>query len=292
MGFRHNSEYSVKANGVSKKRIRASSSLRPLAKLLQEGQFNTSHGGTIDVPRPLELFIKKDGSSACTVKFPPDEEGEKRLLELCEPASFGKGSEEVLDPEYRQALRLNGDKFSMNFELQSTTLLEDIKAALCPDRDNVSLTAELDKLNVYTKGGFFKDHRDTPRGNNVIGTLVLVLPSAFEGGDLVVAGSGSEEQAAVFSWPEETKWDAFSLYQSTSTASLYCMRLYLAKSWSGRIELCFPACTISKWPEKLGFLIYTKGVNRHWAISSHAEMAAVAEMDFVVVKKRYHPLKS
>ena len=180
-------------------------SMRPLAKLLKEGQFNSSHGGTIDVVKPVELYIKGDGSNGTTIRMPPEAEGQKRLLELCEPASFGKGSEEVLDPEYRQALRLDGDKFLLNFELQSTSLLEDIKAALCPDRDNVTLTAELDKLNVYTKGGFFKDHRDTPQGNNCIGSLVLVLPSDFEGGDLVVAGSGPEALPATFAWPEKSK---------------------------------------------------------------------------------------
>ena len=220
-------KYSVRANGLSKKRIRAAPSLRPLTKLLKKGKFNTSHGGTVDVIKPLELFIKKDGGSACTVKFPLDEEDEKRLLELCEPASFGKGSEEVLDPEYRQALRLNGDKFVLNFELQSTSLLEDIKAALCPDRDNVSLTAELDKLNVYTKGGFFKDHRDTPKGNNFIGTLVLVLPSAFEGGELVVAGNGKKD--AMFSWPEKTKWVEFSLHLSGSFPTVLCRTLSALK---------------------------------------------------------------
>ena len=105
----------------------------------------------------------------------------------------------MLDPEYRQALKLDKSKFFFNVELHSTSLLDEIKAALCPDHSNIVLTAELDKLNVYTERGFFKEHKDTPRANNFIGTLVLVLPSAFEGGELIVQNtnaSAAEEQPA------------------------------------------------------------------------------------------------
>jgi hypothetical protein len=39
------------------------------------------------------------------------------------------------------------------------------------------------KINVYGEGGFFKRHVDSPRDvKNMIGTLVVCLPSEHEGG--------------------------------------------------------------------------------------------------------------
>jgi hypothetical protein len=46
----------------------------------------------------------------------------------------------------------------------------------------MSIKLELDKINIYQKGGFFNSHRDTPK-LNMIGTLLLILPSEFSGGN-------------------------------------------------------------------------------------------------------------
>ena len=43
-----------------------------------------------------------------------------------------------------------------------------------------------DKLNVYQKGDFFKDHIDTPRGVNMFGSLVICLPVYHIGGKFVL----------------------------------------------------------------------------------------------------------
>ncbi|KAF8425078.1 hypothetical protein L210DRAFT_3567602 [Boletus edulis BED1] len=45
---------------------------------------------------------------------------------------------------------------------------------------------ELYKLNIYGKGDFFKAHKDTPRSQDMFGSLVVVFPSAHEGGQLVL----------------------------------------------------------------------------------------------------------
>ena len=90
--------------------------------------------------------MHEQDSGATIISLPPTEAEQEQLLKVCEPASFGKCSEEVLDPEYRQALKLDSSKFSFNADLHSTSLLDEIKAALCPDHGNIVLTAELDKL--------------------------------------------------------------------------------------------------------------------------------------------------
>ena len=42
-----------------------------------------------------------------------------------------------------------------------------------------SIRAELYKLNVYSTGGHFKAHVDTPRSKEMFGSLVVFLPSVF-----------------------------------------------------------------------------------------------------------------
>jgi hypothetical protein len=53
------------------------------------------------------------------------------------------------------------------------------------------LKFEFDKLNVYHKGGHFKAHVDTPAAG-VLGSLVVVLPNKFTGGELVVRHGGQD----------------------------------------------------------------------------------------------------
>lgn len=50
---------------------------------------------------------------------------------------------------------------------------------------DVGIRAELIKMNIYPKGGLFKKHVDSPKGE-AFGSLVVFLPSYFEGGKLIV----------------------------------------------------------------------------------------------------------
>ena len=54
------------------------------------------------------------------------------------------------------------------------------------------VTAEFYKLLLYGEGGFFVGHRDTEKAPGMFATLVVVLPSAHGGGDLVVRHAGEE----------------------------------------------------------------------------------------------------
>ncbi|KXZ45210.1 hypothetical protein GPECTOR_57g500 [Gonium pectorale] len=63
-------------------------------------------------------------------------------------------------------------------------MLGDIAALMQPTAPQVF--AQLHKLNIYGPGGMFKEHVDTPVGEAHFGSLVVALPAAFEGGQLVV----------------------------------------------------------------------------------------------------------
>ena len=77
-----------------------------------------------------------------------------------------------------------------------------------------SVKADLYKLNVYSgPNGKFKAHVDTPRSVSQFGSLVVALPVAHKGGELVVRSCGKE---MTFDWSSdsadskpEIKWAAF-----------------------------------------------------------------------------------
>lgn len=60
-------------------------------------------------------------------------------------------------------------------------ILEQVKKDLNLETD---ISAELYSLNAYQQGGKFLKHKDTPRGDDMVGTLVICLPSLFKGGAL------------------------------------------------------------------------------------------------------------
>jgi hypothetical protein len=122
------------------------------------------------------------------------------LLEACKQASFGRGGEEVLDPSYRRALVLHASSFAIApasaIDPWGLGILSKIRQTLLSTTDlgedetksakGKRIVARLDKLNVYSAGDFFKSHVDTPRSNQMFGTLLINLPVAHEGGELVV----------------------------------------------------------------------------------------------------------
>ncbi|KAL4866616.1 hypothetical protein BDV12DRAFT_210350 [Aspergillus spectabilis] len=105
----------------------------------------------------------------------------QRLVTDCEPASFGRGEKDVLDPDYRRAGKINVKQFATSFHLVDFGVLENVGQVLLPsisiETDNQlgfrKIMAELYKLNM----SHFRKHIDTPRAANQIGSLVVYLPS-------------------------------------------------------------------------------------------------------------------
>ncbi|KAF9017802.1 hypothetical protein BDZ89DRAFT_1074557 [Hymenopellis radicata] len=116
------------------------------------------------------------------------------LISSCDAAPFGRGTETVMDATYRKAHKLDVSQFGMAFDLASTPILNKISQDLVDMKVSVkrAVRAERYKLNVYDKGGFFKAHQDTPRAENMFGSLVIVFPTPHEGGTLILRDEGVE----------------------------------------------------------------------------------------------------
>ena len=109
--------------------------------------------------------------------------------EACLPAHFGHGTERVYDESYRLAREILPECFQLNFDPmhESNEILSNV-ATVC----RVHVRSELYKVNSYGPGGLFRAHKDTPREPNHIGTLVIVLPTIFEGGEFVLRHGPTE----------------------------------------------------------------------------------------------------
>jgi hypothetical protein len=132
-------------------------------------------------------FIGKleSGSFGKELKFPLSEtDCEEHLLPLSSEAYFGKNDKAVLDPEYRKAQVIFPNAFFCNFDPNNYDIIDKIRANMGEATSNIKFVR--DKLNIYSKDGHFKVHKDTPRSPDMIGTLVVCFPSKFVGGHLVL----------------------------------------------------------------------------------------------------------
>ncbi|KAJ7058409.1 hypothetical protein C8F01DRAFT_1148148 [Mycena amicta] len=116
----------------------------------------------------------------------------EQLAAACEKATFGADHGDVLDETYRKAGKLDVDRFAVRLDVSAAGIIDAITPELLLDQNDSAkdarvIRAEMYKLNVYGPGSFFKAHKDTPRANNMIGSLVVVLPTEHEGGALTLS---------------------------------------------------------------------------------------------------------
>ncbi|KAH9842211.1 P4Hc domain containing protein [Teratosphaeria destructans] len=154
---------------------------------------------------PVQIrFGEQDRGVLVTLpKDDTESEPLKKLLAACTPASFGRGQQEVLDDTYRKASKLDADRFATNFCPYACGIIDIVLQMLLPNviapgSEKRSIRAELYKLNIYSApSGKFKAHVDTPRSDAQFGSLVVCLPVAHQGGELVVRNGSTD---VVFDW--------------------------------------------------------------------------------------------
>ncbi|EJF57978.1 hypothetical protein DICSQDRAFT_68006 [Dichomitus squalens LYAD-421 SS1] len=153
--------------------------------------------GTLELsPANFELYYGKEDASSnrfINLSQTANTEALGKLAQACDAAKFGRGTETVLDETYRKAGKMDAERFVTRLDVEDIGLLKAVNLGLLPRRDHkLNIRAELYKLNVYGEGAFFKPHRDTPRGKKMFGSLVVVFPTAHEGGALVLRHRGDE----------------------------------------------------------------------------------------------------
>jgi hypothetical protein len=165
-----------------------------------DSQFVAS--GSVPVADGVVITLKAGGE---TVTLPVSREAVEKgslapLLAATTASPFGAGSKTVIDPAVRKATHLLPEQFELaGFDLATSGIIEQIRTTLVPDA--AAVRPELLKLNVYTAGGHFAAHRDTPRAETQFGSLVVCLPAPFSGGSLSVIHEGKQGH---FDWGKDT----------------------------------------------------------------------------------------
>ena len=133
------------------------------------------------------------------IAFPLPEHQAKQIIKICHKAPFGKGSNTLVDENIRKTWELNPDQFTLTFP-RWPSIMSDVtkkaaqKLGLPP---KTAVTSNLYKLLLYEKGAMFKPHQDTEKEPGMFATLIITLPSYYEGGAVVVTHCGHSKTLEV-----------------------------------------------------------------------------------------------
>ncbi|PPR07883.1 hypothetical protein CVT24_005620 [Panaeolus cyanescens] len=129
------------------------------------------------------------------VGLPLSERDATAIVSLSAQAPFGKGLHTVIDTTVRDTWEIEPAKISfanpawLPFVDQIAT--QKVWASLGVAPFTTRPKCELYKLLLYQKGSHFRPHQDTAKANGMFATIIIVLPSAFEGGEVHVSHAGT-----------------------------------------------------------------------------------------------------
>lgn len=132
------------------------------------------------------------------LSFPLPVEQARRIIEVADRAPYGRGGETLVDTDVRRTWQIAPERIQLRDKRWGSTLraiVERVCAGLGGSGESVR--AELYKGLLYDQGGFFVEHRDTEKAKGMFATLVVVLPSPFRGGELVVRHQDQEMTLAL-----------------------------------------------------------------------------------------------
>ncbi|MGI8814370.1 MAG: 2OG-Fe(II) oxygenase [Pseudonocardia sp.] len=202
-----------------------------LARLLGDSEPAGSFSAQLLAPAHLlQLEVSGVGPVSLPVRAPLA----KKLIAVARPAMFGRGEETLTDTGVRDTWELTPDQITLggsDWTALMDRALEHFRDELGLPRTS-RLRAEPHSMLVYGKGQFFLPHQDSEKDDAMVGTLVVSLPSAHTGGELVIEHAG--ESTAYRASKEELTLVAFyadcrhqvtpvrSGYRLTLTFNLLC----------------------------------------------------------------------
>jgi len=160
-----------------------------LAKLLagasEPGAFSTARTAPV---RDLHLEVRGVGP----IRFPVSQAQARELCLLGRPARYGRAEQTLLDRNVRDTWEIPKSRVKVDKRRWDQTLLPVLERfardlGLPPGS---TLKAELHSMLVYAPGQFFVRHQDSEKADDMVGSLVVGLPSTFSGGALEVQHGG------------------------------------------------------------------------------------------------------
>ena len=150
-----------------------------LSAVKRPGNFYSQGVAAAPIPR-------LDVAGMGTLAFPLQRFQAEQLVALAERAPYGRGAETIVDTSVRSSWQLAPDRFQVTGAEWDRTLTGIVRRVAEDLGCSGDVAAEPYKLLLYDRGSFFLEHRDTEKAEGMFGTLVVLLPSLFRGGELVV----------------------------------------------------------------------------------------------------------
>lgn len=151
-----------------------------LAGVKRAGDFFVQ--GSLDAPIP-----RADIDGVGVLSFPVPASQIEAVIKRAYRAPYGRGEHTIVDTSIRNAwqidsadVRIGGKAWEKTFNQIMSTVIAGLGCS------GMKVSATLHKLLVYETGGLFRPHRDTEKADGMFGTLVVVLPSAHGGGELII----------------------------------------------------------------------------------------------------------
>lgn len=175
-----------------------------LLQVKRPGDFYAAGAAEIPMPR-----VEVEGAGMLSFPIPgPQIEA---MVRHATQAPYGRGEQTIVDTSVRnvwqispRALKIGGKSWPANFQI----ILSHVTTGLgCP---SAGVSAELYKLLVYERDGFFLSHRDTEKTPGMFGTLVVTLPSDHRGGALRIRHG--DREVVVESNPTEPSEVAYAAF--------------------------------------------------------------------------------
>ncbi|WP_344495867.1 2OG-Fe(II) oxygenase [Nonomuraea monospora] len=137
------------------------------------------------------LSMKVDGVGP--LRFPVSDEQAVQLRGLGRRARFGRGEQTLTDPEVRDTWEIPKKLVRVKRTEAFATALDGMRQELgLPP--HCELTPELHSMLLYETGQFFVAHQDSEKDDAMVATLVVTLPSAHTGGELVIEHQGQTKK--------------------------------------------------------------------------------------------------
>ncbi|KAK7470418.1 hypothetical protein VKT23_001844 [Stygiomarasmius scandens] len=142
------------------------------------------------VPNPT---LSIDGIGG--IGLPLTEHYARSIIENAHQAPFGHNQETIVNTQVRDTFEIDASKVHFRnpaFEnWLRTEVLKKVASELGTQSDGTKI--ELYKLLLYKEGSHFHKHQDTAKSPGMFATIIIVLPSEYTGGELVLSHADSSK---------------------------------------------------------------------------------------------------
>jgi predicted 2-oxoglutarate/Fe(II)-dependent dioxygenase YbiX len=128
------------------------------------------------------------------IHFPITARVAKKLRAVARPSPFGLREQTLHDPTVRNTWEVAASRVKIAARTWKPALARHLRTVQTDLGlpDETQLEAVFDKLLLYEEGQFFKPHQDSEKGDQMVGTLVVILPSEYSGGAVAVEHRGEK----------------------------------------------------------------------------------------------------